>query len=66
MKAKELREKSVEELNKELLDLLREQFNLRMQNATGQLGKPHLLKVVRKNIARVNTLLKEKQASNAA
>jgi large subunit ribosomal protein L29 len=66
MKAKELREKSVEELNKELLDLLREQFNLRMQNATGQLGKPHLLNVVRKNIARVNTLLKEKQASNAA
>ena len=44
MKAKELREKSVEELNAELLNLLREQFNLRMQAASGQLQQTHLLK----------------------
>lgn len=60
MKASELREKNVEELNKELLDLLREQFNLRMQKGTGQLAKPHLLKDVRRNIARVKTVLNAK------
>ncbi|MFI0488096.1 MAG: 50S ribosomal protein L29 [Yersinia sp. (in: enterobacteria)] len=60
MKAQELREKSVEELNTELLNLLREQFNLRMQAASGQLQQTHLSKQVRHNIARVKTLLTEK------
>ncbi|BBN71152.1 50S ribosomal protein L29 [Salmonella enterica subsp. enterica serovar Grumpensis] len=60
MKAKELREKSVEELNTELLNLLREQFNLRMQVASGQLQQSHLLKQVRRDVARVKTLLTEK------
>ncbi|AFR05205.1 50S ribosomal protein L29 [Pectobacterium brasiliense] len=60
MKANELREKSVEELNTELLGLLREQFNLRMQAASGQLQQTHLVKQVRQNIARVKTLLTEK------
>lgn len=60
MKAKELREKSVEELNTELLNLLREQFNLSMQTASGQLQQSHLLKQVRRDIARVKTLLTEK------
>ena len=60
MKAKELREKSVEELNAELLNLLREQFNLRMQSASGQLQQTHLLKQVRRNVARVKTLLTQK------
>ena len=60
MKAQELREKSVEELNEELLNLLREQFNLRMQAATGQLEQTHNLKAVRRNIARVKTVLTEK------
>ena len=60
MKAIELREKSAEDLNKQLLELLREQFNLRMQNSTGQLGQHHLLKVVRRDIARVKTVLTEK------
>ncbi|WP_300005655.1 50S ribosomal protein L29 [uncultured Cedecea sp.] len=60
MKAKELREKSVEELNTELLNLLREQFNLRMQSASGQLQQTHLLKQVRRNVARVKTLLTQK------
>ena len=60
MKAKELREKSVEELNTELLNLLREQFNLRMHHAIGQLKQSHLLKQVRRDVARVKTLLNEK------
>ncbi|RJG50685.1 50S ribosomal protein L29 [Motilimonas pumila] len=63
MKASELKDKSVEELNAELLSLLREQFNLRMQASTGQLGQTHLLKEVRRNIARVKTLLTEKAAA---
>ena len=60
MKAKELREKSVEELNTELLNLLREQFNLRMQAASGQLPPSPLLQHVRRDVARVKTLLNEK------
>ena len=60
MKASELKEKSADDLNKELNDLLREQFNLRMQKGTGQLAKPHLLKEVRRNIARVKTVLNQK------
>lgn len=60
MKAIELREKSVEQLQQELLTLLKEQFNLRMQKATGQLAQNHLLGQTRKNIARVKTILNEK------
>lgn len=60
MKASELKDKSVEDLNKDLLELAREQFNLRMQKGTGQLVKPHLLKQVRHNIARVKTVLNQK------
>jgi large subunit ribosomal protein L29 len=64
MNTKELREKNADELNKELVELLREQFNLRMQKGTGQLARPHQMKVVRRSIARVKTVLREK-ASNA-
>jgi large subunit ribosomal protein L29 len=60
MKAAELREKSVEGLNEQLESLLRDQFNLRMQKGTGQLNQTHLLNQVRRDIARVKTLLKEK------
>lgn len=60
MKAAELRNKSVEELKKELLDLLKQQFNLRMRKATGQLNQTHLMKQVRRDIARVKTVLTEK------
>ncbi|KKO47686.1 50S ribosomal protein L29 [Arsukibacterium sp. MJ3] len=60
MKASDLKSKSVEELNTELLGLLREQFNMRMQSATGQLAQTHLMKQVRRNIARVKTILTEK------
>ncbi len=60
MKAQELRDKSAEELQEQLLGLLREQFNLRMQKSTGQLGQTHLLKQVRRDIARVKTVLNDK------
>jgi len=60
MKASELREKSVEELNVVLLDQLKEQFKLRMQASTGQLNQSHLLGQVRKDIARIKTALRQK------
>jgi len=59
MKAIELRKKSLSELNEELASLLREQFNLRMQRGTGQLGKPSHFKTVRRSIARVKTVINE-------
>ena len=60
MKANELKEKSVEQLNEVLVDLLKQQFGLRMQHATGQLGKTSEIKKVRRNIARVKTVIAEK------
>mgnify|MGYP001282560054 FL=1 len=62
MKANELKDKSVEQLNADLLDLLKAQFGLRMQHATGQLGNTSELKKVRRNIARIKTVLTEKGA----
>lgn len=61
MKASELRDKSVEELQAQLRDLYKDQFNNRMQSVTGQLGQVHLLKAVRRDIARVKTIIAEKQ-----
>ncbi len=63
MKASELREKSVEELQAQLQELYKNQFNNRMQKSTGQLGQTHLLGTVKRDIARVKTLLNEKQAA---
>ena len=60
MKASELRAKSANELNNELVELRRAQFSLRMQLATQQLNKADQLGKVRKDIARVNTVLAEK------
>ena len=60
MKASELRQKSQDELAKELLDLRRAQFSLRMQSATQQLTNTSQLGKVRKDIARVKTLQREK------
>ena len=60
MKASELRTKSADELNKELLDLLKAQFSLRMQLATQQLSNTSQFGKVRRDIARVRTLLREK------
>lgn len=63
MEATELRNKSVEELNNELVELRREQFNLRMQKATGELPQHTEHRRVRRAIARVKTVLNEKQRS---
>jgi large subunit ribosomal protein L29 len=60
MKAKEFRSKSVTELQEELLALLKEQFSLRMQIATQQLTNTAQLLRVRRDIARVRTILREK------
>ncbi|MFP3019734.1 MAG: 50S ribosomal protein L29 [Arsenophonus sp.] len=60
MKTKEFREKNIEELNTELLNLLRERFSLGIQITSGKLQKFHLIKQIRRDIARVKTLLIEK------
>ena len=59
MKASEIRQKSAEDPAKELGELHKEQFNLRMQNATGQLTRNSELKRVRRDIARIKTVLTE-------
>ncbi|MEN9430289.1 MAG: ribosomal protein [Pseudomonadota bacterium] len=61
MKATELRQKTVEELGTELDGLQLQQFKLRMAKATGQLAKTHQVGLVRKEIARIKTVLTEKQ-----
>lgn len=61
MDMKTLREKSADELKSHLLELQKESFSLRMQKATGQLAKTHDARRVRREIARVNTLLGAKQ-----
>ncbi|MEA3406282.1 MAG: 50S ribosomal protein L29 [Pseudomonadota bacterium] len=60
MTAKELNEKTVDELRAEMVELLKEQFNLRMQHATGQLSNSSQLKTVRRSIARVKTIIRQK------
>ena len=60
MKASELREKSVEELQGALGDELKQQFKLRMQLSTGQLNESHLVKATRRNIARIKTAMAQK------
>jgi large subunit ribosomal protein L29 len=61
MELKELRQKTPVELTAHLLDLHKEQFSLRMQKSTGQLAKTHDIRRVRREIARVNTLLADKK-----
>ena len=60
MKASDLRAKDTGALEKEINELLKAHFSLRMQKATGQLSQTHLLKQVRRDIARVKTVLNEK------
>ena len=60
MNAAELRGKTISELKLELHNLLRERFNLNMQKGTGQLARPDQVKKVRRDIARINTVLTEK------
>jgi large subunit ribosomal protein L29 len=66
MKANSLREKTVADLKQELEGLLREQFNLRMQKGTGQLSRPDQVQKVRRNIARVKTIMSEKARTGDA
>ncbi|UPG91261.1 50S ribosomal protein L29 [Luteibacter aegosomaticola] len=61
MAIKEIKSKSAEELNQHLLDLRKEQFNLRMQKGSGQLTQPHQLRRVRRDIARTKFVLGEKK-----
>jgi large subunit ribosomal protein L29 len=61
MKVSELRDKSPQQLNEELLKLRKEQFILRMQKASGQLGQTHVLGETRRDIARIKTILAEKR-----
>jgi large subunit ribosomal protein L29 len=63
MKPSELRAKSDADLNKELLDLLKAQFSLRMQHATQQLNNTSQLKATRRAIARARTILTEKTSA---
>jgi large subunit ribosomal protein L29 len=65
MNAKELRQKSAAELKEEILKLRREQFNLRMGQATGQAGKPDQFSKVRRDVARIKTILGEQARSVA-
>ena len=60
MKAAELRTRKPDELQTLLVELLREQFNLRMQKGSGQLGNPGRFKALRREIARIKTVLSEK------
>ena len=64
MKINEIRGKSAEDMNKELVDLLRAQFSLRMQLSTQQSNKTHELRRVRRDIARVRTLMTEANAQS--
>ena len=61
MTAAELREMTIAELQEELVRLRREQFNLRMQRASEQLPQTHLLRETRRDIARINTVMREKE-----
>ncbi|MEJ7139272.1 50S ribosomal protein L29 [Amphibiibacter pelophylacis] len=65
MKTSELREKSVDQLKTEAVSLLRAHFGLRMQKATQQLGNTATLKALRRDVARVKTIIAEKQRNGA-
>jgi len=60
MKASDLRSKTAEEITSTMVEIYGEQFNLKMQKATGQLSKPDQIKKNRRTIARINTVLTEK------
>jgi large subunit ribosomal protein L29 len=60
MKASDLRSKTADEITSAMVEICREQFNLKMQKATGQLSKPDQIKKNRRTIARIQTILTEK------
>lgn len=63
MKASELRQKNIEDLSAELLESLKEQFVLRMQQSSGQLNRPSEMKNVRRKIARIKTIMNEMKSA---
>jgi large subunit ribosomal protein L29 len=65
MKAQELREKTQDQLKQEMMGLLEEQFKLRMQRSANQLTKPARMKNVRRDIARIKTVLRENAKGKA-
>jgi large subunit ribosomal protein L29 len=64
MNANELRSSAPEDLQKQLEELLKEQFNLRMQKGTGQLSRPSQMRSVRRDIARIKTVMTEMKAGS--
>ena len=64
MNVKELKEKNPVELNEKLTELLKNQFDLRMAKGNGQMTKGHVMKEVRRDIARVRTIIKQNEAGN--
>jgi large subunit ribosomal protein L29 len=66
MNATELRDKTPDQLREDLVSLKKEQFNLRFQAATGALENPARMKIVRRDVARVMTILNEKAAGDKA
>lgn len=65
MDIKELRSKSEAELGVAMVETLKEHFNLRMQQGSGQLARPHLMKDARRNIARIKTIMRERAEKKA-
>ena len=65
MNAQDLREKDIDALNAELSELLTQQFKLRMQRSGGQMSQTHQFKTVRRDIARVQTVLTEKRQASS-
>ena len=65
MKAQDLRDKTLDQLREELASLKKEAFNLRFQQATGQLESTARMRTVKRDVARVNTILNEKAAAAA-
>jgi large subunit ribosomal protein L29 len=65
MDAKELRAKSADDLESELMELSREAFNLRMQKGSGQLSRPDQIRDVRRSIARVKTIMNERRSAES-
>ncbi|MEX2617983.1 MAG: 50S ribosomal protein L29 [Alphaproteobacteria bacterium] len=63
MKVEDLRQKTVDELNQQVLDLKKEAFNLRFRRASGQLENTSMVRQVRRDIARIKTILHERRAS---
>jgi large subunit ribosomal protein L29 len=64
MRASELRQKSTPDLNKELIDLLRAQFNLRMQRSMGQMPRHDQFAKLRRDVARIKTILNERSSAD--